>query len=70
MNRLTVCLYEVFCSLGLAPIIRVEDTDDEAVQRIAQKLSELFQTCDDDLKARMSKKQRPLLLLFNRKRDV
>jgi len=34
VNRLTVNLYEAFCSLGLAPIIRVEDSDDETVQRI------------------------------------
>lgn len=70
INKLTVSLYEVFCSLGLAPVIRVEDSDDDAVQRIAQKLSELFQTCDEDLKKKLSKKQRPLLILFNRKRDV
>jgi len=35
-------LFEVFCSLGLAPYIRLDDNDDPINHKIAQKIVEIF----------------------------
>ena len=60
-------LFEVFASLGVAPFIRLEDSDDQVNHKIANKLAEIFQSHQD---IAFNKSQRPLLMLFNRKQDI
>ena len=62
-------LFEVFCSMSLAPMVRVDTRDTNPInQRIIERMSQLFKEHED--KSVFSKKQRPLLMLFNRKQDI
>ena len=55
--------------MGLAPMIRVDSRETNPVnQKIVEKLSFLFDQIED--KSVFSKKNRPLLMLFNRKGDI
>lgn len=40
-------LFEVFCSLGVAPYIRLDDNDDPVNHKVAKKLVEIFQSHQD-----------------------
>lgn len=50
---------------GVCPIIKEED--DPVCKQIQLKLSNLFRQNKDPL---LAKKQRPLLIIFNRKKDI
>ena len=60
----------MFCSLGVAPILKTESDDDQINKKIQEKLFELFTNSDAQQKAIFNRKTRPLLILFNRKRDI
>jgi len=55
--------------MGLAPMVRVDSREVSPVnQKVIEKMSKLFKDHED--KSVFSKKQRPLLMLFNRKQDI
>ena len=47
MSNISKSLFEVFCSLGVAPMVRVEDGDDPINKKIAEQLSEHFSKIDE-----------------------
>jgi len=55
----------VFLSLGIAPVVRIEEADDPINHKIINAIQTLFQNCEDHQKQDL--KSKPLLMLFNRK---
>ena len=47
VNQISHNLYEMFCSLGVAPILKTESDDDQINKKIQEKLFELFTNTDD-----------------------
>lgn len=70
VDNIASSMFEMFCSLGLAPYVKVSDQDEAVNKKVQQRLLALFQGCDAERKASFSKKNRPLLMVFNRKADV
>ena len=63
IERVSKDIFETFRSLGIAPVLRVTE-DDLLTIKICDKLKQLFVT------ERFESNLKPLLMLFNRKRDI